>query len=210
MQDSKTLAEALEWRYATKVFDPTKKIPAKTLDQILEAGRLAPSSFGLQPYHMVVVESPELRAQLKPVSFNQGAVTDASHLIVLRTKTVIDEKLIDQYFARVAATRGVPVESMAGYKQVILGFIKREPAVNQDWAKRQAYLAWGFMLLAAAELKVDTCPIEGLIPSAYDKLLKDDNYQTVAVMALGYRSPADQNAGLKKVRLSVNEFISRV
>ena len=207
----KSLNEALDWRYATKSFDPAKKVAAADLKVILDAGRMAPTSFGLQPLHLTVIEDKALREKLKPVSWNQSQITDGSHLVVFQSRVKLDSHLVDKYMARIASVRNVGADSLVGFRGMLLGNLNPEPAhpYNQEWAKRQAYICLGFMLLAAAQLGVDSCPIEGINGAEYDKILGADNLQTIAVMALGYRAAGDPYAQLKKVRQGEDEFLTR-
>ncbi|WP_338461670.1 NAD(P)H-dependent oxidoreductase [Synechococcus elongatus IITB7] len=206
-----TLLEALNWRYATKAFDPDRKIPADTWEALQQSLVLTPSSYGLQPWKVIQVESPELRSQLLPNSYNQKQVVDASHLIVFAARTELSESDVDRLIELTSSTRNVPADKLAGYRNMMVGDLVQGPrsAIINYWAANQAYIVLGNFLTAAALLGIDTCALEGIIPSAYDELLnlKGTGYQTVVAAVAGYRSAADPYAGLAKVRYPAAELI---
>jgi len=209
-----TLLQALRWRYATKVFDPNRKIPADVWSALEDTLVLSASSFGLQPYRFVVVDDPSLRQQLMPHAWNQRQVVDASHFVVFAARTAITEGDIDRWIARIAEVRGVTRESLAGYRSMMTGMLL-DPAFAPQavhWAARQAYLALGNLMTAAALLGIDTCPIEGFVPAEFDRILQlpQQGYTSVVCCALGYRSPDDKYAALPKVRLPKEELIRHV
>lgn len=205
------LLKALSWRYATKAFDATKTIPAETWNVLEQSLVLAPSSYGLQPWRFIVVTNPELKAKLRPVSWGQSQVTDSSHLVVFAAKETVTEADVDHFVARTSEVRGVPVESVAGYRGMIISDIVKGPrsAHAFDWASRQAYIAFGQLMTSAAVLGVDACPLEGIDPGKYDDLLGlgGSGYKTIAACALGYRSPTDKYATLPKIRFPASEVI---
>lgn len=206
-----TLLEALNWRYAVKAFDPDRKIPAATWAILQQALVLTPSSYGLQPWKILQIETPQLRSQLRAQSFNQSQVTDASHLIVFLARTSLTEAEIDRLIELTATTRSAPLEKLAGYRQVMINDLIHGPrnAVIQHWAANQAYIALGNFLTAAALLGVDTCPLEGIIAPAYDEILQvqDSGYRTVVAAVAGYRSASDGYADLAKVRYPASELL---
>ena len=209
-----TVVEALNWRYATKAYDTAKKIPAdvwKTLEQSLV---LAPSSYGLQPYKFLVVNDAAKRAELRPHSWGQPQITDASHLVVFAARTTLTERHVDEFIQRVSDVRGVPADALGGYRDIMVGDLVKGPrsAVVQHWAARQAYIALGELLTTAALLGVDATPIEGFNPAEYDKLLKLEGtgYSSVVVAALGYRSAEDKYASLPKVRFSTGQLVETI
>jgi nitroreductase len=207
------LVAALNWRYATKQFDPGRKIPAAEWMALEESLRLAPSSFGIQPWKFVVVESGELRAKLREVSWGQSQVTDGSHLVVLAVKQAVDAAHLDRYFADTAKTRGVAVESLGGFRKVIDGFVAGKAKAGQleVWSAKQVYIAAGQFMAAAAVIGVDTCPLEGIDPSKYDELLglAGSGWATQMAIAAGYRSTEDKYATTPKVRFPADEVIVR-
>lgn len=198
------LLEQLHWRYATKQFDPSKVIPPETWTALEEALVLTPSSYGLQPWKFIVVTNPELKAQLKPFSWNQTQITDASHLVVFTIKKNVTADDVDQFIARTAEVRGVTTESIGFYRNMIVSDVVHGPrSLNaNEWATRQAYIALGNFMTSAALLGVDTCPLEGIEPAKYDKLLglPEKGYATVVAAAAGYRAAEDKYAQLPKVR----------
>lgn len=205
------LIENLEWRYATKKFDPDKKVSEDDLNTLLEATRLSASSYGLQPYHILVVTDPELRKKLKDVSFGQPQITDASHLIVFASRSHLDGQHVDTYLDQISETRNVPVSSLQKFGEVVKSKIGQwsEPERIQ-WAEKQAYLALGHLLAAAAELRIDTCPMEGFSNEAYNEILglEKEGLHASVIAAIGYRSSSDPNQFLEKVRQPVEAFAS--
>jgi len=206
--------QALRWRYATKVFDPNRKIPADVWSALEDTLVLSASSFGLQPYRFVVVDDPSLRQQLMPHAWNQRQVVDASHFVVFAARTAITEGDIDRWIARIAEVRGVTRDSLAGYRSMMTGMLLDPSFAPQavHWAAKQAYLALGNLMTAAALLGIDTCPIEGFVPAEFDRILQlpQQGYTSVVCCALGYRSPDDKYAALPKVRLPKEELIRHV
>lgn len=197
--------EALNWRYATKKFDPERTLSDQELGNLLEAVRLSPSSYGLQPYKILVISDPELRRQLLPVSWNQSQITQASHLLVFAHRTDFGPELIDSYLEEVAQARGKTPESLKPYSDFMKSKLLGLPAPDKaTWSARQAYIALGTLLSAAAEARIDTCAIEGFEPERVNAILGLDSQRlSAAVMAaVGYRSEADPTQFNKKVRRS--------
>ena len=197
------LITALKWRYATKIFDPRRKIPEALVDGLLDALVLSPSSFGMQPWKFIVVEDPALRARLQPHSWDQAQVTDASHFIVLAVRETVTAAHVDQWIARLAEVRGVSVETLAAYRVRMTSFLSgMDDAQTFVWASRQAYIALGQLMTCAALLGVDSCPMEGFSPPAYDEALglPGTGYRAVVACALGYRSADDKHARVPKTR----------
>lgn len=205
------LLQQLNWRYACKKFDPTKKIPDKDWTILVESLRLAASSYGLQPWKFIVVQSPEIRQQLLPLSWGQSPVTDCSHFIVFTYKEKMDEPHIEKHIQQTALTRGVDPEKLAGYKKMMINDLTVGPRAETInwWAQRQTYIAMGSLLTTAALMEIDTLPMEGLNPTEYDKVLKIEGtgWKTVAAVACGYRAPDDKYQFGKKVRFSVDEIL---
>lgn len=207
------IKEALEWRYATKKYDSTKKITREDWETLKSALQFAPSAYGVQPWKFLVIENPEVREKLKAASWNQTQVTDASHFVVFLHKTEVDVPFIDQYIQRMSEVRQAPLESLAGFKNMLVENLAKAPEEKiHAWAQRQAYIAMGFLLQTAALLKIDATPMEGLDPSAYDKILglEGSGWKTVATVALGYRHPEDTYQNLKKVRFAEDTVIQYV
>lgn len=207
------LLQALNWRYATKAFDPNKKLSAEQWQTLEEAMLLTPSSYGLQSWRFINVTDAALRAQMKPVSWNQGQVTDASHFVVFAARNKMEAKDVEHYVETIASVRGVPAQSLEQYKQMMLGDVVNGPRsqISGEWAARQCYIALGNLMTAAAMIGVDTCPMEGFDPAAYDKILglSATGYHSVVACAVGVRSADDKYAQMKKVRYSAKEVIIR-
>lgn len=206
-----TVINALKWRYATKKFDATKKIPTQLWDKLEEALILTPTSYGLQPYKFAVVKNMDIREKLKAASYGQGQVTDASHYVVFLAKEKMDADYIHSYIEKTAKVRGVDAASLSGFEKMMVGDLVQGPR-SQDsigWATRQAYIALGNLMTAAATLEVDACPLEGLNPAVYDEVLnlKGTGYKTVCALALGYRAGDDGYAHAPKVRFDRKDLI---
>ncbi len=208
------LLDALNWRYATKTFDDTKKIPEATWKALEETLVLSPSSFGLQPYRFLVIKDPAIRAQLKPHSWNQTQVVDASHYIVLAGRTAMTETEVDRFLDRVVEVRGISKESLDGYRGMMYGSLLSPGAETRipHWAALQAYIALGNLMTSAALLGVDTCAIEGFAPTEYDAILglKEQGYASVVCCALGYRHSEDKHAAAAKVRFPSSDLIKTI
>ncbi len=209
---AETLLTQLRWRCATKKFDPAKKIPAATWRALEETLVLAPSSFGLQPWRFIVVSNPAIREKLVPVSWNQRQVADASHLVVFAVKRGLGAADVERYMKRIVEVRNVPMESLDGFKNMLLGFLANPELDANAWATRQVYIALGQFMAGAALLGIDACPMEGLEPARYDEILGLDKegYATVAACPAGYRAADDKYAGMAKVRFPAEQVISRV
>lgn len=209
---SEQLISALNWRYATKAFDPSKKIPADLWKTLEEALRLSPSSFGLQPWKFFVVTDPATREKLKAASWGQSQITDASHLVVLARKADVNTADVEKFITTTASTNGIPASALDGYKGMMNGFISNPGLDKANWATKQVYIALGFLLESAALLGIDACPMEGIDPKAYDELLglPDKGYHALVVTTLGYRSPNDKYAHGKKVRYPASEIIEHL
>lgn len=208
------LLEQLNWRYATKQFDPNRKISAGDWNVLEEALLLSPSSGGLQPWKFVVVTDPAVRAKLKPASYGQAQISDASHLVVFASRNNFSEADVDAHIKHTAKVRGVPAEALAQYRGMLVGGIVKsmdEPARNA-WARNQTYIALGNLLTSAALLGIDACPMEGFDRAQYDEILglKAQGFSSAAIATFGYRSPADQYAGAPKVRFPREQVLVEV
>lgn len=212
--DCDQLHAQLHWRYATKVFDPTRKISPKDWAVLEEALWMSPSSYGLEPWQFLVVTSPALREQLMPVSNAQRQIVDASHMVVFTVKTTIDEAAVNTHVDRLATARGVPKESLSNLRDRMVAKLITGMNPNQriDWEARQAYLALGTFLNCAAMLGIDACPMEGLQPTKYDEILglAALGLTTVVVATAGYRAATDKFATIPKVRLPKGDVIRYV
>ncbi|MFY0989587.1 nitroreductase family protein [Halomonas sp. C05BenzN] len=199
-----SLIEALNWRYATKRMNG-ERVPRAQVDRILEAVRLAPSSYGLQPYSVLVIEDRALRERISPVAFDQPQITQSSHLLVFAAWDPVEEAQVDDLIRLTAETRGQHPDELAAYGNTIKGAVGGFASAREkfQWAAKQAYLALGTALAAAAAERVDASPMEGFDPAGLDDLLglRAQNLRSVVLMALGYRDgEADRHAGLEKVR----------
>jgi len=207
-----SLLDSLKWRYAVKKMNGTK-IPAEKLNTIIEATRLAPSGFGLTPYSIIVVEDEETRKKLLPAFYNQAQVVDGSAVIVFAAWNTISEKEIEQYMQEIAEERGVEVDTLKDFSGAINGSFKNKtPEQARVWADKQAYLALGFTLIAAAAEEIDATPMEGFKPDAVDEILglAALGLHSAVAVTLGYRDAAnDYLSGAKKVRRASEKLIIR-
>lgn len=198
-----TLTDRLNWRYATKKMDPSKPVPQGKVDQIVEAIRMAPTSSGTQPFELFVVTNPELRAEIRKVAWDQAQITDGSHLLVFAAWDNYSAERIDAVTQQMTDARGEIPMLNSYYENLKKTYLPRDAEVNHNHAARQAYIALGFALAAAAELQVDSTPMEGFDPKAVDEILKlgDRGLRSVVLLPLGYRQDgADWLLPMKKVR----------
>ena len=207
------LLASLRWRYATKQFDVSRKIPAETWAALEESLVLTPSSFGLQPWKFLIVETPAVRAKLLPDSWNQAQVTEASHFVVLTARTDLTTADIDAWVTRLSEIQGRPADALAPMKGMIVGFAETMSEEERHaWNVRQVYIALGQLMASAAALGIDACPMEGISKSAYDRILGLENsgYATVVACALGYRADTDKYATAPKARFDASRVIQHV
>jgi nitroreductase len=209
-----SLQQAFNWRYATKRFDSTKKIPVSDWKLLERSLQMAPSSFGLQPWHFVVITNAELRAKLQPHSWNQPQITEASHLVVLAARTSVDTLYIDSFLNQLCAERGVATENLSAYRQIMIDFTASLTKANsiESWTTHQTYVALGSLLSTAALLKIDACPLEGIDPNQYNTLLNlpAQGYSAKVACALGYRSASDAAASNRKIRFPTSQIFSHI
>ncbi|GGX34880.1 NAD(P)H-dependent oxidoreductase [Undibacterium squillarum] len=208
------LIQKLQWRYAAKKMDPSKAVPQEKVDRILEAIRLTATSSGLQQYEVLVVTNKELREKIKPVAWNQGQITDSSHLLVFAAWDNYTEERINMMFDLVNEERGFRNEGWENYRNMLLNtYPKRDAETNYQHAARQAYIGLGTALIAAAEEQVDSTPMEGFDPDAVDQILglREKGLRSVILLPLGYREAEnDWLVNLKKVRRSKENFITEI
>ncbi len=208
------LLESLNWRYATKTFDATRKIPSDEWNSLEKSLILTPSSFGLQPWKFIVITDSAVKESLVPASWGQRQLADCSHVVVFAVKTDMDETHVTSYIESTAALRGVPVDSLTPFKNIILGFISNPPfgLTVKDWLTRQAYIALGNLMTSAALLGIDSCPMEGFDPAQYDEILALNalGLRSVVTATLGYRSADDKYASLAKVRFPASEMVLHI
>lgn len=205
------LLEQLNWRYAVKRFDPNRRLDDATWNALEQALILTPSSYGLQPWKFIVITDEAFKAQLPAISWNQKQPQDCSHMVVLAAKETMDAGYVDDFMESVVSTRGLADDAMSGYRRVLVSTIENMDA-HLDWNARQVYIALGQLMLAAAMLGVDTCPMEGIVALEYDRLLglAGTGYATVVGCAVGYRHPEDAQATAKKVRFASETMIQRI
>jgi nitroreductase len=197
------------WRYATKKFDTTKKVSKEDLETLKEAIRLSASSFGLQPYRILIIENPELRAKLQPAAWGQSQIVDASQLIVFANITNFGETEIDASIANTTKTRGLPADALKGYGDFMKSKIVALPEdVRNTWASKQTYLALGNLMNAASELKIDVTPMEGFEPAQVNEILGLGKLGLNATLlaTIGYRHEEDATQHYTKVRKSNEEL----
>jgi len=204
------IIEHLEWRYAVKKFDENSSLSQEQIQKLKNAFNLTATSYGLQPIKMVVVSNKKLQKQLVVHSWEQQQVAQASHLLIFCTETKVDGQYISNYFERVKQIRGTSDEILNPFKEAMMdNFEKMDTSQIQEWAKNQAYLAMGNLLTICAVEKIDSCPMEGFVPHAYDELLglKEKGLKTVLVMPVGYRAEDDFFSDLKKVRRNIADSV---
>jgi nitroreductase len=205
------LLNALEWRYATKVFDPAKKIPADIWHALEQALVLTPTSYGMQPYQFLVVQDAAKRAALLPHSWNQKQVVDCSHFVVFTARTEMKSADVAKLIQRTSEVRGIPLEKLNFNRDMILSDVVKGPRgkTAHEWAARQCYIALGNLMTSAAVLGVDACPMEGINPLEYDHVLglNGSGFKTVVACALGYRAAGDKYASLPKVRFETKDLV---
>lgn len=210
---NKTLIEHLNWRYATKKMDPAKAVPQEKVDAILEAIRLAPTSSGTQPFELVLVTNPEVLADIRAAAGDQTPITDGSHLLVFAAwDTYTDDRINEVTHLNVEARGEIPLIHEY-YGNLKANYVAREAEVNYAHAARQAYIALGVALVAAAEQEVDCTPMEGFDPAAVDKILglRERGLRSVVLLPLGYRDPAgDWLLPMAKVRKSRETMVTQV
>jgi nitroreductase len=205
------LLTQLNWRYATKQFDPARKISPEDWAVLENALILSPSSYGLQPWKFIVITDQKMCEKLFPATCNQCQILDCSHFVVFAARTMITDEDIDRHVARTAELRGGTVEALKRFRDSVAGDLVTgtRAAEAREWAARQAHIAIGNFMTSAALLGIDTCPMEGFKPDEYDKILDlpAKRLTSVVCCAAGYRSADDKKAGQKKVRFSRNDVI---
>ncbi|BFO57271.1 MULTISPECIES: NAD(P)H-dependent oxidoreductase [Comamonadaceae] len=208
------LLDVLQWRYATKKMDPSRAVPQDKVDRIVEAARLAPTSSGLQPFEVIVVTNPDVRARIREVAWNQAQVTDGSHLLVFAAWDDYTAERINAMFDYTNEVRGFRNEGWENYRNMLLGsYPQRGAEVNFQHAARQAYIGFGAALIAAAAEQVDSTPMEGFQPEAVDEILglRARGLRSVTLLPLGYRQPeGDWLVNLEKVRRPRGQFVTEV
>lgn len=203
----------MKWRYSTNNFDTNKKLTSEQLDELLQTIILSPSSFGLQPWKFILVNNPEVRAKLQEAGYGQAKISESSHLIVFAVEKNIDDALVDKYIKSVSDVRGVPVEDLKGYADMIKGAISyKAPEQRVEWATRQAYIALGVLITAGATLGIDVAPMEGFDPKKFDEILGLGklNLETKVMASIGFRLESDPSLKNKKVRFSKEDVVIEI
>lgn len=201
------LIDTLNWRYAAKRMT-SEKVSDEKVNEILEAINLTATSAGMQPFRILVITNPEIKQQLQAASFNPQ-VSESSHLLVFSSYTHVSQAHVDEYISLIANTRNIPVESLNDFKEKLSGLASMPEEFIKTWASKQAYIALGTAIVAAANLKVDSTPMEGFDNAAFDEILglKEKGLQSAVILALGYRNEeADSYAKAKKVRIPLEEL----
>ncbi|QBN18081.1 NAD(P)H-dependent oxidoreductase [Flavobacterium nackdongense] len=204
-----TFLDHQNWRYATKKFDSSKKISNQDFELLLEAIRLSSSSYGLQPYKILIIENQDLRAKIQQAAWGQSQVVDASHLLIFANQTDISDAQIDEFFENTSKTRGIEIESLAGYQGFMKSKINELSADAKNiWNSKQTYLALANLMNAAAELKIDVTPMEGFSPADVNEILglKELGLNASLLAPIGYRHSEDATQHYKKVRKSKEEL----
>jgi nitroreductase len=207
------LIDNLKWRYATKKFDPSKKVSGKDIETLKEAVRLSVSSYGLQLYKVLIIKNPEIKSELKKASWDQSQITDASHLFVFCNYTMNFDYHIDNYIQLIADAQGIGTDTLKNYEETIKSSIeKKDQMGKKSWAEKQTYLALSNLLAACAELKIDACPMEGFDNQSYNQILGlDELGLNAAVIApVGYRSSEDSTQYRKKIRKPINKLFQTI
>lgn len=206
------LLKQLKWRYATKKFDPARKICAETWNALEEVLILTPSSYGAQPWKFIVVTDPAVKEKLLPHTYGQRQVVDCSHIVVFTIHRDFGGHHIDNYLKRIVEVRGGSHEALGGLRKMIMGQVVEGESPKDEWAIRQVYIALGNFMTSAALLGIDTCPMEGFMPDKYDDILglAAFDLSSVLVCCAGYRDPSDKYASLPKVRFHANDVIVRI
>lgn len=204
------ITDALSWRYATKKFDPAKKLSDADLEELTNVLRLSPSSYGIQPWKFLIISDPAIRSELRKAAWDQAQITDASHLVVLCAKTTLRKEDIDEYIAHIATTRGIGSDALTPLHDMIMGSLSRQtPEGITGWNQKQVYIALGLLLSAAAQKQIDSCPMEGFDATAFDNILglSAQGLTATVLCPLGYRAADDTAAQHGKVRFPKDKIV---
>lgn len=197
----------LNWRYATKKFSD-KKVSDENISTIKNTIRMSPTSFGLQPFHVVVVTNPELRTQLRAAAWDQAQITDSPHLFIFCARNDFPNR-IESYMNNTAEIQGTDRVNLQGFTDMITGTVAMYGDRAIDWAAHQTYITLGFGLAACAELGIDSCPMEGFDRTQFEKILELPEYLKVqVVMAVGYRDETDSAITRPKVRFPESDLFT--
>lgn len=208
-----SLVKAMEWRYATKKYDTSKQISNEQFDDLLTSVQLAPSSYGLQPYKLIIVDDPAKLEQISRAAFGQPQITTASKVLVIAVETNIGDETVRNYIDKAALARNTARENLEAREQFVnsrLALLSTDQKI--EWAEKQAFLAIGILVSAAAEAGIDASPMEGFDPKQVDEILelKEQHLKSALLFALGYRSAEDEFATIPKVRKTKTELFATV
>ncbi len=204
------IIESLEWRAAIKQFDPTKKVSQENVEELIKAANLTATSGGFQPFKLIVVSEGELKSKLANHAYGQPQVKDASHVLIFAVQTNIDENIVHEYIDRAADVRKVDKSAFEGYANSMKGYLSSmDSDTRYAWSKNQSYIALGTLLTVAAEMRIDTCPMEGFEPLKFQELLdlESKNLMPVSILPIGYRSENDVHSKDAKVRKTRENFV---
>ena len=208
------LIEKLNWRYAVKRFDATKKVSQTDWKTLEDALVLSPSSYGLQPWKFYVVTDEAVKKELQPHAWNQPQIVEASHIVVIAAQKNAGAETIERYINRVSVVRGTPLADLEMLKGMMLNSQKMaiENGFINEWSARQCFIALGNLLNSAAMLGIDACPMEGFLPAEFDRVLEieKDGYGSVVICAIGYRSDEDWLSKLAKVRYENIDLVKHI
>jgi len=205
--------QSLEWRYAVKEFDQNQSIPSDKIEKIKKAFNLTPTSYGLQPLHLAIIEDQAMQNELLVHSYGQKQITTASHVLVICVETEIDQSFIEENFELQKEIRSVKDEVVAPFRKFLIDdFTNRSPEEIYQWSLNQAYLVMGSLLTVCAAEGLDACPMEGFEAHQYDRILglNEKGLESALVLPVGYRSKNDQFAKFKKVRRPIEETVFKV
>lgn len=204
------LIKVLQWRYATKKFDTTRKVSSEDFRTLIETARLAPSSFGLEPWKIVDVRNPSVRKQLQDAAWGQQQIVNADHILVLCRRSKMNETYVNSYIKLFASVQGQTIEEFEGLQKTLLGYVaSKTEAQLETWMERQTYIMLGFLLESAAIMKIDACPMEGFDRTKFDEILNlpQKGLRSLVLCALGYRMKNDAALKRKKVRMSTDDIL---
>ena len=207
------IIDDLNWRYATKKFNPDMKISSEDFDTICESLRLVPSSYGLQPVKYIVINDKSMREKLLPLAYNQPQITAASHLIVICSYRNISPNMVGEHLSLMSETRNIPLEDLSKFGQNMdASFAKLSAEELCEWTAKQAYISLGHIMHTCANLRIDATPMEGFNKTSFDEALDltSKNLQSVLLLAVGYRSSEDNLARLAKVRKSTDDLFETI
>jgi nitroreductase len=206
------LIKDLNWRYATKHMTD-EMVPAEKLKSILDSINLTATSYGLQPFSVIVVSNKAMKQELQAAAYGQAQVGSCSHLIVFTIPLSIETKDIEAFVSNMATTRHIPLAALDDYKAMMMNTVGALPAEQQQvWSTKQAYIALGTAMTVAAQEKIDTCPMEGFDADAFDKILglKAKKMKTVVILPIGFRTDDDPNSKMAKVRKPLKDMVEYV